>query len=115
MSAVGRGNSGRDVFGRVDRHRKGGAEGRSVFGHHHVQPQVLHPFFSQGQADQTAAETRHEVDRVRRDHFRRHAEIAFVLPVFVIHQDDHPAAADLVNCFFDGCNGHGTVLYPSRL
>ena len=33
---------------------------------------------------------------------RRHGEIAFVFPVFVVHQDDHLALADVLYSFFNG-------------
>ena len=102
LGAVGRGNSGGDASGRIDGNRKGGAKRRSVVRHHHGQAQMSHSFFRQGQADQTASMGRHEVDRFGRDLFGRHAEVAFVLAVLVIGEDDHAAAADLVNRFFDG-------------
>ena len=44
-----------------------------------------------GQADQAAAVAGHEIDRVRGRQLRRDHEIAFVLAVLVVHENEHAA------------------------
>ena len=55
-----------------------------------------------GKADQAAAEARHEIDRVRGRHLRRDDEVAFVFAVLVVHEDEHPALAGVLDDFLDG-------------
>jgi hypothetical protein len=43
----------------------------------------------------------HEVDGFRRRQLRRNDEVALVLPLFVIDQDDHPAVAKFLDSFLD--------------
>jgi hypothetical protein len=43
------------------------------------------------QADQPAAVTRHEVDRLRRDLRGGHRQVALVLAILVVDDHDHPA------------------------
>jgi hypothetical protein len=43
----------------------------------------------------------HEIDRVRSDLFSGHAQVALVFAVLVIHQNDHTAASNLVDRFFN--------------
>ena len=40
---------------------------------------------------------RHEVYRVRRRHLRRNDEVAFILAVVVVDEDEHPAVAGFVD------------------
>ena len=46
------------------------------------------------QADQAAPVAGHEVDRLGRDGGGRHRQVAFVLAVLVVDDDDHPPGAD---------------------
>ena len=50
-----------------------------------------------GNADQAAPVLGHEVDGLGRHSVGRHDEIALVLPVLVVDDDDHLALADLVD------------------
>ena len=50
--------------------------------------------------------TRHEVDGVGRGELRWNDEIAFVLPVLVIDQDEHASVA----CLLDQLIGGGQIL-----
>ena len=43
----------------------------------------------------------HEIDGVRRDLFGGQGEVAFVLAVLVVHDDDHASGADLFNGGFN--------------
>ena len=47
----------------------------------------------------------HEIDGLRRDLLRGHDEVAFVLAVRVIHDDDHAPGADVLDDAFDGIEG----------
>src|SRR5438128_770916 len=47
------------------------------------------------EADEPAPVGRHEVDVLGRDALGRDAEVALVLAVLVVHEDDHAAGADL--------------------
>ena len=60
-------------------------------------PELVDPFLAQREADQAAAVTGHEVDRVGRRHLRRDDEVALILPVVVVDQDEHAPVARLVD------------------
>ena len=55
---------------------------------------------------------RHEVDRVRRHRRRRHGQIALVLAILVVDDDDHAAIADGLDGLFDGGEGTRAVRAP---
>ena len=75
---------------------------REVFScRHRSQPQIVGPFFGQGQADQSAAELRHEVDGFGRDELGGQGQIAFVLTIFVVHNNDHASGTNLRDRFGD--------------
>ena len=44
---------------------------------------------------------RHEVDGLRRNHLRRNDQVAFILPIFIVYDDDHTACFEVANCIFD--------------
>ncbi len=87
------------------------AETGTIIPHHERQIQPVGHIAAQTQADQAPAVLRHEVDRLGRHVLRRHAEIPFVLTVFVIHQDNHPAFFHIINRFFNCTDRHFT---PAR-
>ena len=58
---------------------------------HGVEMQRIRPLRRDGKADQPAAEARHEIDRVRRRHLCGDHEIAFVLAVLGVHENEHAA------------------------
>ena len=68
----------------------------------------------QAQADLPARVGHHEVERLRRRELRRDHQVALVLAVLVVDDDDEPALADLFDCLLDGgercCHGHGPRL-----
>ena len=61
----------------------------------------------QRQADQAAAEARHEVDGFGRDVVGGQHEVAFVLAVFLVDQDHHAAGAHVGDDVFDRRDGAG--------
>ena len=79
----------------VDRDRERGAERRRVLGHHHREPELRELLFGERQADETARVRRHEVDLLGRDLLGRDAEVALVLAILVVHEDDHATGANL--------------------
>jgi hypothetical protein len=44
---------------------------------------------------------RHEVDGFRRNHFRRNAQVAFILSIIIVYDDDHATCFEVGNCIFD--------------
>src|SRR5690606_20937642 len=63
--------------------------------------QLLEALGGEGDADEAPGVRDHEVDVPRLDLFRGHHQVALVLPVLVVHHDDHPALPDLLDGLFD--------------
>ena len=110
--AVGGGNPGGDALARLDRHGERGVVAGAVVLRHQRQTELLDPLRRQRQADQPAAVARHEVDRRRRRHLRGHDEVALVLAVLVVDQDEHPAVLRLVDDLLD--RSHDARRMPPR-
>ena len=108
--AVGGRDAGGHALGGLDRHREGGAHLGAVARHHGRQVQALAAFAGQRQADQAAAEARHEVDGFGRDVVGGQHQVALVLAVFLVDQDDHAAGAHVGDDVFDGGNRDMGVL-----
>ncbi len=58
---------------------------------------MVKPLFGHRQADQATSVLGHEVDGFGSDLFGGERQIAFVLAIFVVDDDDHSAGADLFN------------------
>ncbi len=71
--------------------------------------QVLAAVARERQADQAAAEAGHEVDRLGRDVVGGEHQVAFVLAVFLVDQDDHAAGAHVGDDVFDRRDGHRRI------
>ena len=99
LGAVGRGNAGGHAFRRLDRNGEVGAQRQLVGRHHQRQIEQAAALLGQRQADQAAAVFGHEVDRFGRDEFRRQHQVALVLAVFLVHQDDHFAGLEVGDNF----------------
>ena len=97
--AVMRRNPRGDPRRRFDRDGKGRAVGGAVLLRHRRELQLAAAFLGQGETDQAARESGHEVDRLGRDEIRGEHEIALVLAVFLIHQDYHFAGFDVGDDF----------------
>jgi hypothetical protein len=76
--------------------------GVAGFFDHRTQTQPSGIFGSDGDAECSAAHAEHEIDLFGSDRFGRTDEVAFVLAVFIVHNDHHPAGLDGPNCLFDG-------------
>ena len=97
--AVVRRDTGGNSLARLDRDGKCRLVPRAVMRAHEWQAELLDALAGHREADQAAGVTRHEIDRIRRGELRRHDEIALVLPVLVIDQDEHAAVARLLDQF----------------
>ena len=69
--------------------------GARLSAHHHRQAELADALLGERQADQAAPVLGHEVDRRGRHLLGRHAQIALVLAVLVVHQDHHLAGLDV--------------------
>ena|SRR6478672_9543250 len=58
---------------------------------------MVRSILGQREADETAAVPRHEIDRLRRCHLRRDDEVALILAILVVDEDEHAAVACLVD------------------
>ena len=101
VRAVVRGDAGGDAFARLDRDGERGFERRLVLGRHQVEPELVAAFGGQRQADQPATLLGHEVDRLGRGELRGHRQIALVLAILVVADDDHLALADVLDRLLD--------------
>ena len=99
--AVGGADAGGDAARGVHAHLKIGAETLAVLAHHAVNAELLQPLGGRRHANQAAPEPGHEIDGGGRDVLRRHDEIALVLAVGIVHDDDHFAPADVGDDGFD--------------
>ena len=93
------GDSRRDPFGRFN----GQSEVRHVapigFADHQRQTQLLATFPGQRQTDQSAAVARHEIHVGGACPAGGHDQVALVLAGFIVHDDDHPAFAQVGDDF----------------
>ena len=69
---------------------------------HRPQPELVGARLGQAEADQPAAVGRHEVDRLGRRELRGDHEVALVLAVGVVDDDDEAALADVLDRVLDG-------------
>ena len=99
--AVGGGDAGGDAVGGLDGDGEGRLERRGVVDHHQRQLELADPLLGQREADEPAALTGHEVDGLRSHLLGRHHEVALVLAVAVIGDDDHLALLDLSDGLLD--------------
>ena len=95
VRAVGGGDAGRDALARLDRDGEGGAERRLVALGHRRQAELVAALLGQAEADQPARVRGHEVDRLGRRELGGDHEVALVLAVGIVDDDD-----DLARC---GC------------
>ena len=114
--AVGGADAGGDSDARVDRFAERGAVNRSVDRRHERQVELVAALLGEREANEAAAVLSHKVDGFRRDFFGGHGEVAFVLAVLVVNEDDHAAVANFFDGLFDGakwsfdCVSHGIGL-----
>ena len=102
LRAVVSGNAGRDAFPGLDGDGERGGVPRLVGPRHGLKMQRLCPLGRDGEADQAAAEPGHEVDSVRRGHLRGDNEVAFVLAILGVHENEHAALPRVLEDFLGG-------------
>ena len=90
----------RDPLG-FDCHREGGFEPRGVLGDHHRNLQLVEAFPRHREANQAPAVPRHEVDGLGSDLLCGNSEVALILSILVVDDDDHLASSDCVDSFTD--------------
>jgi hypothetical protein len=117
--AVGRADASRDAKAPVDRFRERSAVHRRVDRRHKRQMKLVAAVFGERQADQPARILRHEVDRLWRDFLGGQRQVAFVLAVFIVDEDNHASLADVFDGLFNrgefGLVGHSKKGYQARL
>ena len=93
--AIGGGDAGaRAALGFDRRRRTPSRSASSSCVDHQRNLELVEPLAGHRQADQAAAVLGHEVDRLGRHLLGGHRQIAFVLAILVVDDDDHLAAAD---------------------
>ena len=103
--AIGRADSGRDPLARLDRYGEGGLVPAAVVVDHRLKPERVGAVLGQSEADQPAPVPGHEVDRIRSRHLRGDDEVALILAVVVVDEDEHAAVARFVDDRF-GADEH---------
>ena len=119
VAAIAGRDAGRHAFARFDADRERGAERRFVVLGHRTQAEVICAILGEAEADEAARMRRHEVDRLGRGELRSDRQVALVLAVGVVDDDDHPPLADVLDRLFDrrerGGHGHGQRLAVQQL
>ena len=106
MGAICRRDARRHAVRGLDRHREIRAMRRAVDRRHRREVQLSRALVGDRHANQAAAELRHEIDRLGRDAIGCDDEIALVLAVFLVDEDDHASIAQLGDNLLDGCDRH---------
>ena len=92
----------------LDRDAERRLEAGGILRHHERNLEFVEPLRRHRQADEAAPVLRHEVDRLGRDLVGSNRQVALVLPVFIVDDDDHLSLAEGVEGIFDP--GDGAVL-----
>ena len=74
----------------------------SLWLHHRRQVELVEPARRERQADEAAAVLGHEVDRLGGDELGGHGQVALVLAVLVVADDDHAARTQVLERLLDG-------------
>ena len=90
----------------VHRHREGSALGVGVAVRHQGKLQGVRPFRREGDAHEAATVADHEVDQLRRRLLRGAHQVALVLPVLVVGDDDQLARGYVANGVGNGVERH---------
>ena len=105
------GDSGGDALGGLDGDGEVGAVAVFGVGDHQRQIQLTAALPGQGETDQAPAVGSHEIDVLRAHHGSGHDEIAFVLAILIVHDDDHSALSQIVDDLFYGVQRHVVSFY----
>ena len=102
LRAVTGADAGGDPAVGIHAHLEVGFEGLAVLWDHPCDAELLQALGSRRHADQAAGVLGHEVHRRRRHELRGHDQVAFVLPVSIIHHNYHLAEPQVGHDRFDG-------------
>ena len=111
--AVGGGDAGGGAVAGVDGEREGGAHGLAAVVAHQGQLELLEPFAFHRDAHDPGAVADHEREGLGRGALGGHDQVALVLAILVVDDDDHAAAADRLDCFLDA-RAHADLLKGAR-
>ena len=100
--AIGRGNSGCDIPSRVNRHGEGRAKRSCILGGLRMELKLIGPFCCESEAYEPPAMFGHKVDCLRGNLFCGNDQVTFILPVFIIDQDDEFSFTNVSKGLFDG-------------
>src|SRR5581483_5926090 len=105
-ASIGGGDTRAHATPGVHRHGERGPIAGRVGIDHHGNLQLVEPLPYDWHADQPTPVTRHEVDGLRRHVIRGDCEIALVLPILVIHDDDELTVFEILYRLFDAAQWH---------
>ena len=103
---VGCRDAGGDTFAGLNGDGEFGAKTAAIALHHQGQIQQLTSFAGHGHTDQTTAILGHKVNGFGSHILRRHHQVTFVLPVLIVHQDNHLPLTDIFDQFFNTIELH---------
>ena len=95
-------DTGRRIV-RVDADRKRRLVIVRVVLHHLPNRKFVQTAADDRRADQPARVRRHEIHMFRREFFRSDNDIALVLAILIVHDDEHPAVFNVLDCLFNRC------------
>ena len=95
------GDTGRHALGRLDGEREVGPVVAVGVAHHERQTQLPTALGGEREADQPAAEARHEIDVLGSHLGCGHQEVALVLAVFIVEDHDHATRSEIGEDVFD--------------
>ncbi len=99
---IGGADAGGHALGGINTHLKIGAKTLAILGNHLFDSQLLEAFGGGRHADQSPAESRHEVYGFGRGPFAGHDEVSLVFAVFIIDDNHHPAPPEFSEDVFNG-------------
>ena len=92
----------------IDAHGEGGAHGLGVVLGLRREPELIHPFAGEGEADHPLR-LHHEVDHLGRDALGGADQVALVLAILVVRHDHETALADVLDRLLDGAERHASA------
>jgi hypothetical protein len=112
LGAVGGGDARRRAHAGLDGHAERGAEpgGVLLVADHERDPQLVEPLAEHRQAHEPAAVAGHEVDGLGSDLLGGDREVALVLAVLVVHDDEHLPGLEVLEGLRNGADRHGAFL-----
>ena len=87
----------------VNGNRKGGFMVVRIVRDHRADIELVKTLAVDRRADQPLRVLRHEIDVLRRNRFRRHDEVALVLPILIVYNKNHLAVPNILDRLFHRC------------